>query len=224
MRILMPKRSRRQGLAPTIWGRLCRAVWAGRLVTALGVGGTGLALLLIASGQVQATTGGGQFPTPKVFVATEFQTPALGRFYVHEVGRKVRVISGQVDIADVQLGPIATFMVGEMKLEAYGSNGQPTTIYDDLYPWEFSNGKLSAGIVTPGSFTTEHREGIKVGELSLVDPRADYGVGNKGKEAKKLSGELTLSGRSAGKIGLIRGNDNEPAPNPLPKAKQIGRK
>jgi hypothetical protein len=114
--------------------------------------------------------------------------------------------------------------VGEVLIDLYGPNGQPTTIDEDLYPWEFSKGQLSARIVNPATLTATTPDGIKIGELSIKVPSKDYGIANKAKEANTIKGELTLNGRGPYKVTLTRGNVNAPAPNPLPKAKQTGRK
>lgn len=181
----------------------------------------GSAWMVTTLGTAQATTGGVNYPQPNVSVPAEVQSPVLGRYFIREVARAAHIRSGQLDIEDTELYP--TFLVGEISLYSY-VDGRPTTTLVDLYPWEASGDKLSAHVILPFSINAEAPEGQRIGELTVTVPRRDWGVGNNATEAKTLSGQLTLNGRGPYAITFIHGSDDRPPPEPLPSAKQTGRR
>jgi hypothetical protein len=144
--------------------------------------------------------------------------PFLGRFDMTSVARRAHVTSGVIDVLFEDESYEEPFFYGEAQIHLHEAGGQPEIAVEWLYPFRYSHGRLSAGIVKAGTVTDQHRTGSTVGRISLMVPRKEP------KEVETISGELTLNGRGPFEVTFKRAADQETAiTNNLPKAKQIGR-
>lgn len=194
--------------------RLASAVVAAAAATA--------AVVVVAAGPATATTGNSLFPQPKAQVPVKVFSPVLGRFFVTAAGRPVHLVGGMLD-TDLEEEGLPPFMIGELEMRLATKSGRIETALLDLYPFEYKDGKLSAGLIAPVTVNEEHPLGVKTGELTVTVPRSAQGTANKSKELKKMHGKLKLNGHGPYPIRFTRGNSGTPPPNPLPRVKQVGK-
>lgn len=183
----------------------------------------GALAVAIAAAPALATTGNNaNLPPPEKYVDAKYVDSFLGRFDLSTVPRRARIIGAQLDIAYVS-EEYPEYFFGELELRTYGSNGTPSMQVDYVYPLEFSNGHLTAGLVAAGSNGPEHPRGVQVGGLSFKDPARDWGIAQKAKELHTLTGVMTLNGHAAYQLEFRRSNDDAPYNAPIPNAKQVGK-
>lgn len=179
-----------------------------------------LALALPGGPRAEATTGTSILPAPEHLMPPQDGDPFLGRFYLMRVGRIAHIVSAQLDVAVEGEGFEPEWFYGELKLRLAGHKGRLSTAVLILYNFQYANERITAEVIKPGSINEEHRRGIPVGTLSFALPESATGISNKAKEVKHLVGSMHLNGRTF-PVGLKRGSDDAPPPNPLPRAKQV---
>ena len=102
-------------------------------------------------------------------------------------------------------------------LKAFG-----TTVFLAVYEFTYVGETLSAKLIPIGSITLQHPYGLSAGRISFDVPLKDTGFGENAVELKEITAEFTLNGRGPYKLEFGRISADQPAPNPLPKAKQTG--
>jgi hypothetical protein len=201
---------------------MLRSAWTAILVGAILLS-AGTLGVLAGGGTANATTGDeAGLPEPPKAMPLEYAYPIMGRFFLTSVSRTAHIMSGQLDLA-LQYGE-PEWVYGELELHRFGSRGTSTAVVA-LWYFEHAKGRVSARIVAKGSVSPQHHYGITVGRISFTFPRngtVRVGHNREFKELFELTGDLTLNGKTI-KVGFRRGSDDKAAPNPLPKAKQIGR-
>jgi hypothetical protein len=195
----------------------------------LGVAGVTILLgavtvgVLAGGGTAKATTGDESgLPEPPKAMPLEYVYPIQGRWYLAKVDRKAHIVSGLLDM-QVQYGE-PEWLYGELEMLSNTSRGESTSRLP-VYDFQYAKGHVSALLIQPGSVSSAHPYGITIGRISFVFPRngtARVGHNREPKEFPKLTGDLTLNGKTA-KFGFTRGSTDKAPLNPLPKAKQIGR-
>lgn len=183
------------------------------VLSALAAGSTATVMTAAA----RATTGdGAALPDPTAEVPYKVGDEFAGRFFASRVARKAHVLAAQLDIAWEEEAAFP-FFFGEIELRMY-QGGKVTVVKENLYPFEYNAAthRLWAGLVPTVSVTAQHPDGVPIGRLAFV-------VRNVIKEEIDPAAELSLNGHGPFKITFKRGNDDAPAPSPLPRAKRIGK-
>jgi hypothetical protein len=182
--------------------------------------GSGFALI-VGVGGARATTGTPEeLPEPKHAMKESSGTPFLGRFVVSTVGRSAHVSGGVLDVA-IWIEAEDPFFYGLLQLQTL-SNGKPSTEMLQVYPFEYSHERVTAGIIIKGSASAAHPYGINVGHMSFSDPRNIQGVATKAKDIPYITGgKLTLNGRGPYQITFKRISDDGFVSH-IPKAKLVG--
>lgn len=179
--------------------------------------------VLTGGGTAKATTGDeAGLPEPPKAMGLEYVYPIQGRWYLATVGRKAHITSALLDMA-IQYGE-PEWLYGELQMLSSTSHGRSTSRVA-VWPFEHTKGHVSAGLVAVGSVSSQHPDGVSVGRISFVFPRggtARVGHNREPKEFRKLTGDITLNGKTT-QVEFTRGSDDKAPLNPLPKAKQIGR-
>jgi hypothetical protein len=179
---------------------------------------TGSVATFIGVTSAGATTGNAAgLPVPSVRVAVPVGDPFLGRFYLTSVERRAHVMSGVIDMLFEDESYEEPFFYAQTQLHVTGAAGNAQTLVEWLYPFRYSHGRLSAGIVEVGTVTDQDRNGTTVGRISFAVPKKEPS------EVKTVSGELTLNGRGPFRVTFKRTSDDLAIPEHLPKAKQTGR-
>jgi hypothetical protein len=177
---------------------------------------------MIAVVPAVATTGNNaNLPPPEKYVDAKYVDSFLGRFYLSKVPRRAHIMGAQLDIAYVS-EEYPEYFFGELQLRTYGSHGTSSSEVEYVYPLEFSNDHLTAGLVIAGSNGKEHPDGVRVGSLSFKDPARDWGYAQKAKELHTLTGMMSLNGGGPYQLEFRRGNDDAPVNARIPTAKQVG--
>lgn len=182
----------------------------------------GLLTLAVAQDppRAHATTGDNLgIPKPKVLVPGRDVEPIVGRFLLAAVSRGARLSSAQLDVGPENLG---TWFYGELELHVYSARGMRTTVNIAVYEFTYSNGTLSAALIPFPSVTLQHPYGVSAGRISFNVPLKDTGLAENAVELKELTAEFTLNGRGPYNLRFKRLSADQPVPDPLPKAKQVG--
>lgn len=131
--------------------------------------------LAAAVGIADATTGPNGTTVPRVLVAKSIGTPFTGRFTITHIEKRAKIAGGQVAIAyTITKTP---YLFGTFQLATYDVDGRQTNFVANLYPFEYTGGKLRAKILSPGSHEN-------LGSMTF-DPSSD---------PKTLKGTLTFQG------------------------------
>jgi hypothetical protein len=115
------------------------------LVAALGAG----VALATAVGIAGATTGPNGTRVPRVLVAKADGNQFTGRWSITQIEKRAKIAGGQVQI-DYTLTKVP-YLFGTFQLQTYDSAGRQTNVVANLYPFEYTGGKLRAKILSPGS-------------------------------------------------------------------------
>jgi hypothetical protein len=198
----------------TMRGKRLRA-WSMRFVVTAMLAGLGVVGIVVARAAATTFDGVG-LPEPTIKVPDHYGEPFDGRFFVSEVARKGRIVAGELDVA-LQEEAREPFFYGELELRMYDAGGRQTTVVESLYPFQYANGHMSAGLVPNETVTPAKPYGVTIGHISFVEP-----TGKDAENPRQLTAEMTFNGRGPYRIAFKRGNDSHPPPNPLPRARQIG--
>lgn len=198
---------------------LVRTLGLAGVATLLGAATVGI---LTGGGTAKATTANETgLPTPPTKMPLKYVYPIIGRFFLTSVSRQAHLTSG---LLDMEIQAEEEWLYGELELHSNTAQGTSTTTVA-VWLFEYAKGRVSARLVAHGSVSNTHPDGITVGRISIALPRnatARVGHNREPKELPKLTGDLTLNGKTV-EVGFSRTSDDHPVPNPLPKAKQVGR-
>ena len=91
-----------------------------------------------------------------------------------------------------------------------------------VYEFTYVAEALAAELIPVATVTNTHKDGVVAGDISFHVPLQDTGVGEDAVELKDATATFNLNGHGPYKLRFRRISADAPAPNPLPKAKQVG--
>jgi hypothetical protein len=215
LRALRSARTRRSAVGVRTLGYAALAILVGAVMVGILAGG----------GTAKATTEdnvGIPAPPENKLMPQKYDLPIQGRFLLSSVSRTAHITSGLLDMAlQIQAEPM--WFYGELELRTSSSHGASVAVVA-LWEFQYAKGHVSALIIPKGSVSKQHPYGTVIGRISFVWPRngtARVGHDNEPKELRKLTGELTLNGKTV-QVAFTRRSEDIGVPNPLPNAKQTG--
>jgi hypothetical protein len=163
-------------------------------------------VLACAATVAQATTGPTRnLPKPDVQVPTRVSVPYIGHWVIDQVEKDSRIDSGQIAL-DYTLPP-GRYLIGNITLRYYDSQGRPSSFLANLYPFaETHDGGVEANILSQGSLA-------KLGAATFTKPRGGT-----------MTGTITLHGDTYKVVYATKSEADVASAAPPPKARPLGSK